>query len=447
MALFSRSRTALRWLLRADQPVPEQSETDIAAEMKRNFNWNFTFNVLDGSAFTLGVSFISATTIVPLFLSKLSDSPIPIGLAAMIAQGSWFLPQLFTANAVERLARKKPVVVNLGFFTERLPMWLILLAAVVAAASPLLALVLFFIGYAWHGLGAGVVATAWQDMLARIFPVNRRGRFFAVTTFIGAGLGTIGASGSAWLLEKYPFPQNFIISFAVAAIAINVSWVFLSFTREPVQAAQIPRVNTRQYLADLPQLLRLDQNFRHFLLARSFLALSGMGMGFLTVSALQRWQVADSTVGLYTVAILLGQTAGNLFFGLLADRYGHKLSLEISGAAALFSFALAWLAPEPSWYFLVFALQGVSQGGILISGMMVVLEFSPPHRRPTYSGISNTLIGLVNIIAPLVGTLLANFNFSALFFGSALMALVGIVLMRWRVREPRLPLTETAVQP
>lgn len=435
MAVWKRP---VRWLLQMDLPVLERDDADIAAEMERNFRWNYAVNVLDGSAFTLGVTFISSATIVPLFLSKLSDSPIPIGLAAMIAQGSWFLPQLFTANLVERLARKKPVVVNLGFFTERLPMWLILLAAVVAAASPILALVLFFLGYAWHGLGAGVVATAWQDMLARIFPVNRRGRFFATTVFIGAGLGTIAASGSAWLLENYPFPQNFIISFGLAAFAINLSWVFLALTREPVRAEPVTRQDNRQYLAALPQLLKQDQNFSRFLLARSLLALSSMSIGFLTVSALARWQVADSTVGLYTVAALLGQTAGNLFFGLMADRYGHKLSLEMSGAAALLCFALAWLAPTPGWFYLVFALQGISQGGILVSGMMIVLEFSPSHRRPTYTGLANTLVGLINVIAPLVGTALVQFSYSALFALSALLALVGVVLMFYQVREPRL---------
>ncbi|MEI2610848.1 MAG: MFS transporter [Candidatus Promineifilaceae bacterium] len=429
---------SLRWLLRLDEPVPQRSEAEIQAEMQENLRWNFLVNVLDGSSFTLGVSFISATTIVPLFLSKLTDNPLPIGLAAVIAQGGWFLPQLFTANLVEQLARKKPVVVNLGFFTERLPMWLIVLAAAFALISPPLALALFFIGYTWHGLGAGVIATAWQDMLARVFPVNRRGRFFGTTIFLGAGLGTAGASLSAWLLKNYPFPQNFIICFFIVAAFINISWVFLSLTREPVQPAPThKRPETRQYLAELPILLRQDKNFSRFLLARLFLAFSNMGTGFLTLAAIHRWHVTDSTVGWYTAATLLGQTISNLFFGFLSDRYGHKVSLVLSGVAALLSFALAWLAPDPSWYFAIFALQGVSSGGILVSGMMMVLEFSPPHRRPTYSGLANTGVGVVSAAAPLFGTLLANFSYPNLFAFSTLAALLGTLLLVISVREPR----------
>src|SRR5690606_20624842 len=149
--------------------------------------WNFGANLMDGALFWFGASFISSSTIVPFFISKLTASPVPIGLAAMIAQGGWYLPQLFTAPMVEGLARKKAVVVNLGLFLERLPLWLMFLAAVVAGRSPGLALALFLAGSAWHSLGAGVVATSWQDLIARCFPLDRRARFFGTTMFVGAG--------------------------------------------------------------------------------------------------------------------------------------------------------------------------------------------------------------------------------------------------------------------
>ena len=58
----------------------------------------------------------------------------------------------------ERLARKKPVVVNLGLFLERLPVWIMVLAAMVAVKAPKLAIVLLLGAYAWHVVGAGMVA-------------------------------------------------------------------------------------------------------------------------------------------------------------------------------------------------------------------------------------------------------------------------------------------------
>lgn len=437
MLRFTNLNRSMRWLLQVDQPVSPRSEGEVAAEVEQNYRWNFTVNLLDGASFWFGLSFISSATIVPLFISKLTDSTLAIGLVAVIAQGSWFLPQLFTANVVERLARKKPVVVNLGFFLERLPMWLIVLAALLAGRSAAAALLLFLMGYAWHGLGAGVIATAWQDMLARCFPVARRGRFFGTTMFVGAGIGAAAAVFSAWMLRTFPFPTNFVYSFVIAAVFINLSWVFLALTREPVEPVTAPRQSNRQFWSDLPRLLRRDVNFRRFLVARLLLALSGMGTGFVTVAAVQQWQVADSTVGVYTAVYLAGQTVGNLLFGFLADKFGHKLSLEISGLAAMLAFVLAWLAVSPAFYFAVFALIGVYTGAVIVSGIMVVLEFPAPEKRPTYVGLANTAVGVVSALAPLLGAGLATIGYERLFVVSAISGLLAFGLMRWWVREPR----------
>jgi MFS family permease len=428
---------ALRWLLQVDRPAPPRSDEEVAAEIARNYRWNFTVNLLDGAAFWFGFSFASASTIMPLFVSKLTPNPLAIGLLAVLAQGSWFLPQLFTANAVEQLARKKPVVINLGFFLERMPTWFWVVAALVAGRSPELALIIFLAGYAWHGLGAGVVATAWQDLLARCFPVDRRGRLLGTTMFIGAGTGAIGSALSAWLLKTFSFPANFAYTFAIAAAAITLSWFFLALTREPVQPVSTPPQSNRQFWAGLPGILQRDRNFRRYLVARTLMAMGSMGGGFITVAAVARWQVPDGTVGVYTGSLLVGQTVGNLAVGWLADRFGHKLSLELGALASTLAFALAWLAPLSEWYYVVFFLLGISSAAIIVSGILVVMEFCEPERRPTYVGLANTAVGLVSIVAPLLGAWLAGLSYGWLFGLSAAVNLSSLAAMRWWVREPR----------
>jgi MFS family permease len=428
---------AMRWLLQTSRPAPPRSDDEIAAEVERNYRWNFSVNLLDTAAFMFGSSFISSTTIVPLFISKLTASPLPIGIAAGITQSGWALPQLFTANSVERLARKKPVVINLGFFAERLPMWFMVIAPMIALRGPTLALYVFLGTYAWFNVGAGVTATAWQDLLARCFPVDRRGRFFGTSMFVGTSLGALGAAISAWFLKTFPFPTNFIYILTVAAVGITFSWIFLALTREPVQPVEAPKVSNRQFWAKLPDILRSDHNFRRFLIARSLLAMGGMGTGFITIAAVQRWGVSDSTVGVYTGVLLLGQTIGNLTFGFLADRYGHKLSLELGALVSLFAFLLAWLAPAAHWYYVVFAFMGIAVGAMIVSGLLVIMEFCEPGRRPTYAGMANSSIGLVGIAAPLTGAWLAQMSYSWLFALSACVYLLAFVALHWWVKEPR----------
>lgn len=428
---------AFRRLLQLDRAVPAVSDAEVAAEAERNYRWNFTVNLLDGASFWFGASFVSASTIAPLFISKLTDSPLAIGIMAMVAQSAWFLPQLFTANSVERLARKKPVVVNLGFFLERLPMWLLIPAALLASRSAGLALVLFLAGYALHAVGAGIIATAWQDLIARCFPVEKRGRFMGLTTFIGTGMGALGAGLSAWLLTTFPFPVNFAYTFLIAATGITVSWFFLSLTREPVQPVRAARQSRREYGRKLQAIITQDRNFRRFLIARILLALAAMGQGFVTVAVVRRWGVPDGVVGGYTVVMLLGQTTGNLLFGILADRFGHKLSLELSGAAVMVAFLIAWLAPSSLWFTAVFFLLGLYLGAIVVSGILVVLEFSVPERRPTYVGLANTSVGVAGALAPVLAAGLASVSYNLLFAISATVSLFAVILMRWWVREPR----------
>ncbi len=431
------SHLILRRLLQVDKPAPERTEAELNVEVERNYRWNFSVNLLDGASFWFGLSFFSSATVIPLFISQLTDSALAIGIVAMIAQGSWFMPQLFTANVVESLSRKKPVVVQLGFFLERVPVWLTAVAALLAFWSPIAALLLFIFAYAWHGLGAGVIATAWQDLIARCFPVARRGRFFGLTMFVGTGSGLLAASASAWLLEAFPFPMNFVYTFSLAALFISISWVFLALTREPVQPSHAPRQSTKAYWRTLPAIVRGDENYRRFLYGRLLLALGGMGLGFITVTAVKNFNVSNSTVGLYTMALLLGQTAGNLLFGLLADRYGHILSLEWSAIASMLAYLIVWLAPEANWIFVAFVLLGVSTGGVIVSGILVVMEFCAPEKRPTYVGLTNTGVGIVSMLAPLAGAFLASQSEDWLFALCALIFLCAFIVLRWWVREPR----------
>jgi MFS family permease len=286
-------------------------------------------------------------------------------------------------------------------------------------------------------VGAGAIAVSWQDLLARCFPVNRRARFFGLTSFLGAGAGALGALLSTWLLNRYDFAVNFAYVFAIAAVSITVSWVFIAFVREPAQATTTTRRSNLEYLAGLPDLLRRDENYRRYLITRLMMALGGMGSGFVTVAAVSRWQVPDKDAGLFTLALLAGQTAGTLICGFLADRRGHKICLELGALAGLVGFTLAWLAPAPTWYYVVFFLLGMLSGAILVSGILIVMEFSGPERRPTYVGIANTGVGVVGVVAPLLGTVLTRAGYGLLFAASAACYLATLILFHWWVREPR----------
>ncbi len=143
------------------------------------------------------------------------------------------------------------------------------------------------------------------------------------------------------------------------------------------------------------------------------------------------------TVGNYTVALLVGQSASNLLFGLLADRRGHKLALVLGGLAASIGYVIAGTATLPLLYYLVFVLLGVYFSATFVSGLMIVLEFIGPEQRPTYVGITNSIIGAINVVIPLAGSWLATVSYGYLFALSAAAGLLGVLLMAFWVADPR----------
>jgi len=98
---------------------------------------------------------------------------------------------------------------------------------------------------------------------------------------------------------------------------------------------------------------------------------------------------------------------------------------------------LAWLAASAEWYYAVFALSGIASSAVMGSAILVVMEFCEPQRIPTYVGIGNTGVGLIGIIAPLIGAGLAQVNYRLLFAVSSCVGWVAFILMCWWVREPR----------
>ena len=78
--------------------------------IQRNLRYNITINLLDGGFFGMALGFASFITIIPLFVSRMTDSALLIGLVPAIHNVGWQFPQLLTAGWVSRAKRIKPLV-------------------------------------------------------------------------------------------------------------------------------------------------------------------------------------------------------------------------------------------------------------------------------------------------------------------------------------------------
>ncbi len=414
-----------------DMPSLEES-------VQEHLKHNITVNLLDGAFYGFGWGFGSVGTIVTLFVSRMTHSAILIGLIPAIHAVGWQLPQLFMANSVARLRRYKPMVMWMTIH-ERLPFLALgVVALFMTALGNKAALILTFIILIWQGLGAGFTANAWQSMIAKIIPSDWRGTFFGAQAGLSNVLISVAAIAAGVILDRVHDPLNFAICFSLTIVGMGLSLFFVGLTREPVDNEKvIPTRQASPWKGGL-EILRSDRNFSAFLVIRLLAQFATMGFAFYIVYGLERFGMSDLTAGLLTAALTITQTVANAVMGWLGDRLGHRAMLIAGSVAVTLSSLMAWGAPSLNWMYLVFILSGLANVAYWTIGMAITVEFGTEETRPTYIGLSNTLVAPFTIIAPLLGGWIADSaGFQTTFMISAVGGLVIAGLLFWLVRDPR----------
>ncbi len=402
-----------------------------------NLRHNYIYNVLDGAFFGLALGFTSFVTVIPLFVSTLTDSAVLIGLIPAIHNMGWQLPQLIIANRVSQQSRYKPMVLMITL-QERLPF---LVLALVAWLIPVIgartALIFTFILLIWQGLGGGFTANAWQSMIAKIMPPDRRGTFYGVQSAAANLLASLSAIAAGYLLNVLDSPLDFTVCFLLTSLAMGISWLALAQTREPETPPANPPIGQKEFWRKLVVILKRDANFRWFLTMRMLSQFALMGFAFYTVYAVQILGMNEFTVGILTSVLMGTQIIANPIMGWIGDRWSHRALMAIGALAASLSGVIAWAAPDPYWFFPVFILAGIANVSVWTVGLAMILNFGDEHERPAYIGLANTLIAPATIIAPLLGGWLAQRSgYPVAFIASAIAGVATAIILYLFVRDP-----------
>lgn len=407
-------------------------------EIRKHLRHNTIVNLLDGAFFGSALGFASFVTVLPLFVSNMTDSALLIGLIPAIHMMGWQLPQLFTANRLSQQKLYRPAVLK-ATIHERLPfLGLALLAWFSSSMDRQLALVLTFLLLIWQGLGGGFTANAWQSMIGKIIPSERRGTFFGLQSAAANLLSSGAAVLAGLILAQFFPPRNFSLVFLLAAVSMGISFFFLSRTREPESVRPEPPLPTQMFWSNLGAILKRDGNFRWFLGARMLSQLAVVAFSFYTVYVVRYHGLSEVQVGVMTGVLLGIQTLANPLVGWIGDHWSQRIALEIGAGAAALSAILAWWAPSPVWFYLVFSLAGIANAALWTVTLAMTLKFGQETERPAYIGLANTLVAPATILAPILGGLLADhLGYTAAFQASALGGLATVAVLQLFVRDPQ----------
>lgn len=392
----------------------------------------------DGSLYAFAMSFISFTVVMPVFVRAIGGSNVAVGLIPIFWTFGFNFPQILVANYSSRFPLKKVLLLKTAL-GQRLP-WLLLSVLsyfVMERVSSSTGLIIFFFCFILAALAGSINLPGWFDLIAKLTPVKLRGRLFASRVILGAVLGILGGWYVKEVLGKFPFPHSFSLLLLSAFMVMMVSYIFLTLIKEDKADIKEKHLSYGEFFSMLPGILKREKNFRNFLIADSLLIIALMGEVFYSLNALKKFSLPDSYVGNFTIIFMTFSIVGNIFFGYMGDRFGHKLNMLLGACFTTMACIAALFAPDVRVYSIVFIGSAFTTGVYQLSKLPIIAELCAEENRPTYVALSN-MISSPFSLAGLFGGYIANrYGYNMVFILAAIFAGSSAIWLFFAVKEPR----------
>jgi len=400
--------------------------------------FNFICGLLHGVFYRAGMAFSEPMSVLPVFLSHFTGSLTMIGVFSALIQGGGMLPLLFVANRLERVRRKKPVL--LAAIWVRAAAWGILGLLVFFwrdgdTTLVLMALLTLLFIFSFAG---GVASIPFNDLWAKVLPANMRGRFFGHRQLWGGVL----ALGAAYVVKRVlgnpdlVFPNNYGLLFLLSFAFLVISYIALSSVREPEgEIIDAPR-KLSTFLGQSLRMVREDRNFGRFLLSRMTIGFTTFALPFYVLYGKQELQMPAERIGLLIGSQVAGSILSNIVWAELSDRVGNRIVIRLTGLVSLLIPVLTLISTRffgSTLLVVVFALIGVQISGTGIGFKNYLLEIAPPPLRPAYIAVAGTLAGLLFILPIAGGFVVDLWGYQAAFAATAVVVAVGLAFS-WNLK-------------
>ncbi len=413
---------------------------DARRHTRRNMLWSALNHFFVEGSMTLS----DPGTVLPLMIVDMGGSPVMAGLVPSLRFFGWLLPQFFVAGWLQRLQRFLPVVRM--FESVRVVLYLALAGLLVwlAPTQPELLLGIVTVLFVVTRVAAGSSAVARAELVARIVPPQERSTLVSLRSLTGDIGGVLAGLGVSYILApgRAPYPYNYAWLMGLSGLGFLCGVCALSLVVEPSQASHGKVVNLGQQIRRVPALLRNDRCYALFVAARA--AATGLSIAepFYVLFAVEVLGAPPSLVGLYLSARMVMRTLSNLIWARTCRNQGNLWTFRLArllGLAAplgVLVFALAhglwWQAGVPEYagylFALVFAIQGFAVSCDNVSRTAYLYDIAPENDRPTYIGLSNTLLGPLYFLPTLGGLLVQAMGYASVFLLAALASLLGFVI-------------------
>lgn len=420
----------------AEAASPAAREAAFQAEVRSHLRRNYLAHLCHGLLGQTGMRLVNAPTFVPAYVALLAGSDLWVGVARGLQYLGMFLSPVLGATWIEHRRRVLPVGFVIGGLM-RVQILGLALGGLLLPAPWSLVSACVFLGL--FGVFLGVQGVVFNFLVSKVIPVEKRGLLMGLRNAL-AGLTAVGVSlyAGSRLIESDALGNGYAATFLAAFALTSVGLCMLLFVREPASPNVLERSNVGERLRALPGLLRSDAAFTRYFLARALATMGRMGAPFYVLYADARVGLSGADIGRLTAAFVFAQSAGNLLWGLLADRRGFRFVFLVS----LFTWmgaVLLLMGPESTARLIVvFVGLGAGFGGFQMSAQNLVLEFGSRRDLPMRIAVANSTSNLVAAVGVMAGGVVAATVSHVAVFWIALACQAGAVaIVLFFVDEPR----------
>lgn len=398
-------------------------------------------NLIDGSLYVFGMSFIAVPTVYPVFIKELGGNSLAVGSVHVLWTLGLNIPAAFVAQRLKRKSLFRPQMMLWGFFHRAM----LLVSAVttllfVGTANPPIAVPVFLLLLFLTALFGSLAGLPWFQVYTKTVPVRLRGRMMGLRQLIGSTAGAGGGYMVGLIIQFVSFPLNFSLLFFLGFSITMVSLYFLSRVEEsPTVHTENDSLLSDHIIDDARRLLRSNVNYRNFLVADALILMSLSAVSFYSIFALEKFSLPPSYAGTFSVIVMLSSICANIVFGLSADYYGHKINIITVAVCSMSGAAVAILSPNIFLYGFVFMFLAFALQVHAISRMPFLAEISSEQERPLYVGITNSITAPSMLLGVVFGFLVPYVGFEIIFSAAALLALSAALLLYRYVQDPRAP--------
>ncbi len=402
----------------------------------RNLRRNYAGHYIHGMLGMTGFRLVNTPTFIPAYLHLISGSDFFVSLGASLQQLGGVISPIAGAAQIEHRKKILPVSMFLGTMM-RVQILGIALAGWFLGGTPLLVSVLLFLFLL--GLFSGPQGVAFQFLLAKMIPIERRGQLQGWRNLTGGIIAaTLSYFAGKYLVGNNVFGNGYSTTFALAFILTSLGLTAFRFlVREPEPPTIRARASILQRMGDLVPMLRGNPGFMYFMIARTFAIASRVAQPFYIIYVGSKIGFSGETVGLLSLAFLGADTLLSVIWGYLADRFGFRSNFIIALLFWIASTLLLMHVSSPLWLFVAFFGLGAGNSGYQMSAQNIVFEFGHRDDMAMRLAFSNTAESVMSAAGPLAGGVIAaSFGYFAVFWVAIVSEAIALVLLVTLVEEP-----------